>query len=43
MTLQIAYAKAVPPVGAVQHQKTVQRFGKEFVLLLPYDTSGINT
>jgi len=37
------YAKAVPPLGAEHHQKTIQGFVKEFVYLLPRDTSGINT
>ena len=43
MISQNAYAKAVPPLGEKHHQKTIQGFVKEFVYLLPRDTSGINT
>ena len=43
MISQNAYAKAVPPFGAEHHQKTIQGFVKEFVSLLPRDTTGINT
>ena len=43
MISQDAYAKAVPPLGAEHHQKTIQGFVKEFVYLLPRDTSVINT
>ena len=35
MIRQNAYAKAVPPLGAEPHQKTIQGLGKEFVCLLP--------
>jgi len=35
MINQTAYAKAVPPLGAEQHQKTIHGFVKEFVYLLP--------
>ena len=38
-----AYAKAIPPLGSEHHQKTIQGFVKEFVYLLPQDTSGINS
>ena len=43
MISQNAYAKAVPPIGAEQHQKTIQRFAKEFVYLIPQDKSEIKT
>jgi len=43
MISQNAYAKAVPPLGAEHHQKTIQGYVKEFVYLLPRDTSGINS
>ena len=42
MISQNAYAKAVPPLGTEQHQKTIQGFVKEFVFLLPRETFGIN-
>ena len=35
MISQNAYAKAVPPLGAKHHQKSIQGFVKEFVYLLP--------
>ena len=38
-----AYAKAVPPLGAEHHQKTIQGFVKEFMYLLPQDTYVINS
>ena len=43
MIIRNAYAKAVPLLGAEHHQKTIQGLIKEFVYLLPRDTSGINT
>ena len=43
MISQNTYAKAVPSIGAEHPQKTIQGFVKEFVYLLPRDTSGINT
>jgi hypothetical protein len=43
MISQNAYAKAVPPLETEHHQKTIQGFVKEFMYLLPRDTSGINT
>ena len=43
MISQNTYAKAVPPHGAEHPQKTIQGFVKEFMSLLPQDTSGINT
>jgi len=43
MISQNAYAKAVPPLEAEHHLKTIQGFVKEFEYLLPRDTSGINT
>ena len=43
MISENAYAKAVPPLRVEYHLKKIQGFVKEFVYLLPRDTSGINT